>query len=559
MSNDDTTRDTGFQLDKPPTTTNPRDTLTVMHLSVDNAPRRQPRDNPPFDWGVTQRRLTEHVMSRMQAAERPGALQPGSRNFVVAAAMMVGVVLDEAELVELSSRFAQYRDDAPALRHEIGASRAAEWLMRELTREVPGQNLAPAAPEMSRVDVIAGVYEQAYADFLNSRGPKGVTRCVAKLMGVSEFGRVDGAYQALMDAPRETRATLIGQLTLLLDFFQPPGSQALVDPAGLKAAVESSAALTRSRVAPKPPTMRSNLIYSGMSSASPGAGTMNPWGGPEFNRLVDHVTALFTHYRAAGEWPGDAALIRFTAELFKLPIAETRVEHVAGELRGFHEEQRAEPRTDEVAARDLAVWLVKAVTNAGPPEPGEEPDQQFNLRKLFGDPDAVGTSAYRAAYDLLHDVSESARGCDEPFGNDEAILELCELEDVITSMRSRLSSGLSEPALDFGSSSANDLRLKGWRVAAHYDEPEDGPLRIHWLLVDENGWSVEGKGNSDAAALDQIRWAITAPKSFTVTLPDGEPEKLYGLSAFHVALDILGREHATVVADSGAPAFEPDR
>lgn len=424
MSNDDTSRGTGSQPDKQLKALEGFNPLKHNVVGGPVAPRRQPRDNPPFDWAVTQRRLTEHLMSRTQASEHRDALQSGSRGFVIAAAMLVGVTLGDEELAELSSRFARYRDNAQALRNEIGASRAAEWLMLELTREVPAEQPAnpaeppqdlPPAPEVSRAAVIEEIFSEAYADYMNSRGPKSIAYRVAKLLGRDEFGLVNSAHQALLDAPPEYRETLLGQITLVMDFLQGPTPQ--------------------------------------------------------------------------------------------------------------------EPAV----------------------EPCEDSDR-LDVLAFFADPKKVGTSAYRAAYELLDDVAESARGCEEPFGVDEAIAELGELEDVITSMRARLVAGHvpGEPILrwDFGSSSADDLRRKGWTVAVHNDYHRGGHRKTFWLLVDESGWSIKGEGGCDAAALDQIRWKLTERRSFTVTLPDGEPEVKDGISAFHVAMD-------TIVEEGGSIAENP--
>ena len=52
----------------------------------------------------------------------------------------------------------------------------------------------------------------------------------------------------------------------------------------------------------------------------------------------------------------------------------------------------------------------------------------------------------------------------------------------------------------------DDLRAKGWRVAAHNDYRLGGDFRTFWLMThNDSGRFLRGEGSTDAIALDSIR------------------------------------------------------
>jgi hypothetical protein len=48
------------------------------------------------------------------------------------------------------------------------------------------------------------------------------------------------------------------------------------------------------------------------------------------------------------------------------------------------------------------------------------------------------------------------------------------------------------------------LRRNGWSVAIHNDYRQNGESFTFWLLVDSEGWTVKGEGNTDAEAFAEI-------------------------------------------------------
>lgn len=53
----------------------------------------------------------------------------------------------------------------------------------------------------------------------------------------------------------------------------------------------------------------------------------------------------------------------------------------------------------------------------------------------------------------------------------------------------------------------DDLRQRGWAVAAHNDYQQDGKACTFWLLT-RGSIAIKGEGLSNAAALNQIRAAL---------------------------------------------------
>lgn len=60
---------------------------------------------------------------------------------------------------------------------------------------------------------------------------------------------------------------------------------------------------------------------------------------------------------------------------------------------------------------------------------------------------------------------------------------------------------------DVRESLPNDLRAKGWSVAAHNDYRLGGEDFTFWLFT-KDGRAVKGEGRTDAEALNQVRAAI---------------------------------------------------
>lgn len=51
----------------------------------------------------------------------------------------------------------------------------------------------------------------------------------------------------------------------------------------------------------------------------------------------------------------------------------------------------------------------------------------------------------------------------------------------------------------------NDLRAKGWSVAAHNDyKTDDGRPMVFWLMVHESGCYEKANGKTDVEALQMI-------------------------------------------------------
>lgn len=62
---------------------------------------------------------------------------------------------------------------------------------------------------------------------------------------------------------------------------------------------------------------------------------------------------------------------------------------------------------------------------------------------------------------------------------------------------------------DVRESLPNDIRAKGWSVAAHNDYRLGGGAFTFWLFT-KDGRAVKGEGRTDAEALNEVRAAITA-------------------------------------------------
>lgn len=56
----------------------------------------------------------------------------------------------------------------------------------------------------------------------------------------------------------------------------------------------------------------------------------------------------------------------------------------------------------------------------------------------------------------------------------------------------------------------DDIRAAGWAVAVHNDYCQSGKAMTFWLFTRED-WSATGEGESDAAALNQVRRSIGLP------------------------------------------------
>lgn len=59
--------------------------------------------------------------------------------------------------------------------------------------------------------------------------------------------------------------------------------------------------------------------------------------------------------------------------------------------------------------------------------------------------------------------------------------------------------------------SANDLRVRGWSVAAHNDYRQNGEAFTFWLMTKQDR-ALKGEGRTDAEALNQIRTALEEPR-----------------------------------------------
>ncbi len=60
----------------------------------------------------------------------------------------------------------------------------------------------------------------------------------------------------------------------------------------------------------------------------------------------------------------------------------------------------------------------------------------------------------------------------------------------------------------YRSSSADDIRDKGWTVAGHNDYRLHGATYTFWLFTHPDGRWVKGEGKTDAEALNQVRAEI---------------------------------------------------
>jgi hypothetical protein len=57
---------------------------------------------------------------------------------------------------------------------------------------------------------------------------------------------------------------------------------------------------------------------------------------------------------------------------------------------------------------------------------------------------------------------------------------------------------------------ADDIRALGWSVAVHNDYRQNGKSFTFWLVTHPDGRWHKGEGQTDSAALDQIRAAISS-------------------------------------------------